>query len=189
MTTQRRSLTIYKPSPMLPKFTKRLMFTLAFPLFAPYTNCYFFLNYSIQNLTHGKKRSSTWTSFMVLAYEAFSVKLMSSTYYTINCCFPNLENLIPWSFPLGVCILRWFTFFKNKSPQKSILQCSIFEIFWYQRFNGNKVHVSKAIKSILIEAHLYIPNIYTFKKKLKNKKTNYVRTYEDMAQFWPFKNP
>jgi hypothetical protein len=38
------------------------------------------------------------------------------------------------------------------------------EILWYHRFNGNKIHVSKAIKFILIGAHLHIPNIYTLEK-------------------------
>jgi hypothetical protein len=44
-------------------------------------------------------------------------------------------------------------------------------------FNGNKVDVSKVIKSILIGAHLHIPNIYTSRKKLKfeKKKKNYVK--------------
>jgi hypothetical protein len=39
------------------------------------------------------------------------------------------------------------------------------EILWYHKFNSNKIHESKAIKFILIGAHLHIPNIYTFRKK------------------------
>jgi hypothetical protein len=78
---------------------------------------------------------------------------------------------------LSVWTLRWLIFWKNKNAHKSILQCLIFNFFWYHGFDGNKVHVSKAINSTLIGAHLHIPNIYTSrKKKLKfEKKNNYAK--------------
>jgi len=38
---------------------------------------------------------------------------------------------------------------------------------WYHWLNGNKVHVLKAIKSILIGAQVEIPNICTFEKDWK----------------------
>jgi hypothetical protein len=90
MTTQRRSLIIYNHLPWCPSSPKGLCSLLSF-LSLPLYKLLKKLNYLIQNLTHGKKRSSTWTSFMVLAYEAFSVKLMSSTSYTIFIVFETLK--------------------------------------------------------------------------------------------------
>jgi hypothetical protein len=64
--------------------------------------------------------------------------------------------------------------------------------FWkfLVQFNGNKVDVSKEIKSILIRPHLHIPNTYTSRKKIEiwRKKTTMLRTYENMAHFLPFKS-
>ncbi len=86
-----------------------------------------------------------------------------------------------------MCFMVAHFFFKSKSPQKSILQYQIFEFFYYHGFNGNKVHVPKAITPILIKADLHISNIYTSQKK--NEKKNYVKkTYENMAQFLSFKS-
>ncbi len=69
----------------------------------------------------------------------------------------------------------------HKSPFYSVK----IEFFWYHGFNGNKVHVSKTIKFILIKAHLHIPNLYNFRKnKLKiEKRTTMLRSYENIAQF------
>jgi hypothetical protein len=59
-----------------------------------------------------------------------------------------------------------------------------FWFFWVFGFNGNEVHVSKAIKFILIGAHLHIPNIWTFKKNWNLKKnTIMLGTYENIFQF------
>jgi hypothetical protein len=63
-----------------------------------------------------------------------------------------------------------------KKQESTVVHFIEFEFFWYHGFNGNKVRVSKSIKSILIGTHLHIPNIYTSRrKKLKKKKKNYVR--------------
>jgi len=74
-------------------------------------------------------------------------------------------------YKIGVCTLRWLIFFKTKIPQKSIL------IFCYHGFNGNKVNVSKEIKSILIGTQLhiwiYIPLWNNF--EIWTKKNNYVK--------------
>jgi hypothetical protein len=46
----------------------------------------------------------------------------------------------------------------------------------YHWLNGNKVHVSKTIKSILIGEQVDIPNICTFGKKVRKLRNNtYVR--------------
>jgi hypothetical protein len=49
---------------------------------------------------------------------------------------------------------------------------------------STKVHVSKAIKPILIRAHLHIPNMYTSRIFFEIKKKKIMsRSYENMAQF------
>jgi len=51
---------------------------------------------------------------------------------------------------------------------------------WYHWLNGNKLHVLKEIKSILIGAQGEIPNICTFEKKIQNEcKTTMLWTYEN----------
>jgi len=49
-----------------------------------------------------------------------------------------------------------------KSPHSNV---NFFNFMWYHWLNGNKVHVLKAIKSILIGAHVEIPNVCTFENE------------------------
>jgi hypothetical protein len=48
---------------------------------------------------------------------------------------------------------------------------------WYHHSNGNKVHLSREIKFILIRAQIDIPNICTSKKNPKFDKDNYVKDW------------
>jgi hypothetical protein len=76
---------------------------------------------------------------------------------------------------LCVCILRWFIFWKNKNPQKSIFQCQNFDFFKYHQFNDNKVHMSKVINAILIESYLHIPYVCVCYKIKIWETNNYVK--------------
>jgi hypothetical protein len=63
----------------------------------------------------------------------------------------------------------------------------VFFCFWYHGFNGNIIYVPKEINSILIGAHLHIPNIYTSRKKnwnLKEKKNNNNNNY--VKDLWEY---
>jgi hypothetical protein len=61
-------------------------------------------------------------------------------------------------------------FLKKQESTKVQFTMFIFLTFWYHGFNGNIIYVPKEIKSILIGAHLHIPNIYTSRRK-----ENYVK--------------
>jgi hypothetical protein len=61
---------------------------------------------------------------------------------------------------LAVCTLKWLIFWKINSSQKSILQ---FYLFWYHRFNGNKVHVNRI-------PHIFFKYIHLWKENLKIEK-------------------
>ncbi len=62
------------------------------------------------------------------------------------------------------------------------------------KFYGTKgsiviISYIKIIESMLIGAHINIPNMYTFKKGMKFEKIYMLGTYEHMVQFWPFTSP
>jgi hypothetical protein len=93
------------------------------------------------------------------------------------------------TFFLPGCMYYSGSFFEKKNSIK-IPSIMLIFLLGYHGFNGNKVHVSKAIKSMLIGAHLIFQIYIPFEKKwnLKKKTTIMLRTYENMTQFWPFKS-
>jgi hypothetical protein len=56
-------------------------------------------------------------------------------------------------------------FEKTKVHKNPFYNVKCFRNSAYHGFSGNKIHVSEKIKSILIEAHPHILNIYTSRKK------------------------
>jgi hypothetical protein len=56
-------------------------------------------------------------------------------------------------------------FLKNQEFTKVHLIVLFLKILLVSWVHGNKGHVSREIKSILIGTHLHIPNIYTFRRK------------------------
>jgi hypothetical protein len=119
----------------------------------------------------------------------------------------QLFLILPWSHPtcdkITMCIIfsilhlkhytkHHLTSLKHYFVQMTIWRCMHFKVVHFlKKQKSTKVHVSKAIKPILIRAHLHIPNMYTFRNCFWNlRKNNYVKDLkENMAQFWPFKSP
>jgi hypothetical protein len=96
------------------------------------------LNFSLLswNPKAWQNKPNTCDSFKMASWETLTMKFLSSTYWTINCCLLDPGNLMPRSLPsywsFVIITLRAFPTIKNKglmcSPCTPLFQCQTFKI-------------------------------------------------------------